>query len=69
VTDRLPEDDERDACCPTCGSLFHGPGWHEGDEPAASADPAEFDPAEADRLIGRDPRSGQSNQVDLSGER
>ena len=56
-----PEEDAKDACCPTCGSLFHRASEHIGSAakvaflgPAAEFPPG-YDPAEADRLIGRNP--------------
>jgi hypothetical protein len=58
------EEDARDACCAECGSLFHRTGEHATPAPLeglgvmgdTSADefPPGYDPAEADRLIGRD---------------
>lgn len=57
-----PEENEVDACCPTCGSLFHSAEFHTversgGARAAAMAGefPPGYDPAEADRLIGRTP--------------
>lgn len=50
-------EETRDACCDVCGSI-----WHDTDDhPFAESDATEFrfppgyDPAEADRLIGRKP--------------
>lgn len=59
------EEEKRDACCPACGSLWHSAAGH----PVAAATealvglvaapefPVGYDPAEADRLIGRDPHA------------
>lgn len=60
-----PEEEAADACCASCGSLFHTTDGHPA-PPGASlaglvAPPPEFppgyDPAEADRLIGRAPQA------------
>ena len=60
-----PEEEGRDAHCETCGSLFHGTVDHSAIPTARAWDrgmrvyqddfPPGYDPAEADRLIGRDP--------------
>lgn len=62
-----PEEDQRDACCGVCGSIWHLTTEHPptlagvapiGGVGAAVDDfPPGYDPAEADRLIGRDPHA------------
>lgn len=60
------EEDQRDACCGVCSSMFHSTAEHPADlagvaslmgAPVVAGDdfPPGYDPAEADRLIGRDP--------------
>lgn len=61
-------EDATDACCGVCGGLFHRTAEHAegplrgvaaltgGDVPAEEFPPG-YDPGEADRLIGRDPRA------------
>ena len=60
----LPTDDDfLDACCDVCASSFHASADHpvssttaRGPEGGVERDfPPGYDPAEADRLIGRDP--------------
>ena len=52
-----PEEEARDGCCEQCGSLFHTTDGHgrlsAGFGPVPEFPPG-YDPAEADRLIGRD---------------
>ncbi len=58
-----PEEDRREPHCDSCGSLFHATADHDGTHVLAalrgeaSQDewPIGYDPAEADRLIGRYP--------------
>lgn len=60
------EEEQRDACCGECSSMFHSTADHPPTlagvaslmgAPAGDDDfPPGYDPAEADRLIGRDPR-------------
>lgn len=64
LPDAPPEEDALDACCRICGSIWHPTADHPGSEggvTAAAFDdpmngwPEGYDPAEADRLIGRTP--------------
>lgn len=64
LPDAPPEEDALDACCRVCGSLWHPTADHPGaeggvtgaafDEPR-NGWPKNYDPGEADRLIGRTP--------------
>lgn len=58
----MPDEENLDACCGICGSIWHPTDGHPGsllgyaaeDEPPFRFPPG-YDPAEADRLIGRKP--------------
>lgn len=61
-----PEEDNRDACCGVCSSVWHPTENHDRDTvrvvagmdgPIGVRDefPPGYDPGEADRLIGREP--------------